>query len=460
MARLGGFSNQRYALDKVAAMCGGLVVRSSCTFVEDVQIDSRACSPHSLFFALAGSKEHGITYVGDAARKGCSAVVVPFSEKNHALALVEGTQCSLILVSDPLSALQCLAREYRKVMSQVTTVGITGSCGKSTTKEALARIAQNLGKTVKTPGNLNSEIGLSLSILQMESDTQYGIFEMGIDHVGEMDRMVDMLKPDIGLLTNIGISHIEKFSNHSTILAEKGKLFHPGMQMGFVSDDCPYTSILEKRSHLSLKQYGLKDIRAVDRGIDGWDLTFEGELFHVACVGRHLLRDVMGAIQVSLALGATRNAIAEGLEGFAPMQGRSFVHKSGVTIIDDSYNASPDSTSSILGYLTALAWKGEKRVVLGPMKELGRESSQAHAQVARQLYSSPMGSAYLYGQEMKGAYDLLKKSGYANTLFYTDDFGELEDHVVKSSRQGDLVLLKASRSVAMERLIPALSQVG
>ena len=460
MARIGGFSSQRYSLAKVAAMCGGLVMRSSGSFVEDAQIDSRKCSPNSLFFALGGTKEHGILYVGDAAKKGCSAVVVPSLEKERALAMVASTKCAVILVSNPLTALQSLAREYRKMLPQVTNVGITGSCGKSTTKEALASIAQTLGKTVKTPGNLNSEIGLPLSILQMELDTQYGIFEMGIDHVGEMDRMIAMLKPDIGLLTNIGISHIEKFTSRSTILAEKGKLFHPGMQMGFVSDDCPYTSILQQCSHLRLKQYGLGDMKALDRGLDGWDLTFEGERFHVFCVGRHLLSDVMGAIQVGLSLGANRKDIAEGLEGFSPMQGRSYVHKSGVTIIDDSYNASPDSTSSILGYLNALRWKGEKKVVLGPMKELGAESQKAHALVARQLYASPMGSAYLYGEEMKGAYDLLKKSGYTNSLFYTDDFGELENHVVNTSRQGDLFLLKASRSVAMERLIPALSQVG
>lgn len=460
MARVGGFSNQRYPLAKVAAMCGGLVVRPSDSVVEDVQIDSRKCSPNSLFFALDGEKERGIMYIGDAAKRGCTAVVVRYSDKAFALAMVEATSCSVMLVSDPLTALQGLAQRYRSMMSRATTVGITGSCGKSTTKEALASIARTLGKTVKTPGNYNSEIGLSLSILQLESDTQYGIFEMGIDHVGEMDRMVETLMPDIGLLTNIGISHLEKFVSRSTILAEKGKLFHPGMRMGFVSDDCPYTPILEKRSKLSLNQYGINDMQVVDRGIDGWDITCEGEAFHVSCVGRHLLRDVMGAIQVGIALGATGKRIAEGLDGFRAMQGRSFVHRSGVTIIDDSYNASPDSTSSILGYLRALTWKGEKKVVLGPMKELGRESSKAHALVARQLYASPMGSAYLYGQEMKGAYDLLKRSGYANSLFYTDDFGELEDHVVRASRQGDLFLLKASRSVAMERLIPALSQVG
>ncbi|MBI9095769.1 MAG: UDP-N-acetylmuramoyl-tripeptide--D-alanyl-D-alanine ligase [Sphaerochaeta sp.] len=460
MANVGGFSNQRFPLAKVAAMCGGLVVRPSDCIIEDVQIDSRQCSSNSLFFALGGTREHGIMYVGDAAKHGCSAVVVPASEKERALAMLRPYACALILVQDPLKALQSLAREYRKMFTQVTNVGITGSCGKSTTKEALASITRTLGKTVKTPGNLNSEIGLPLSILQLENDTQFGIFEMGIDHVGEMDRMVDMLKPDIGLLTNIGISHLEKFTSRSTILAEKGKLFHPRMQMGFVSDDCPYTPILEKRSNLTLKRYGISDMQAVDRGIDGWDLTFEGERFHVSCVGRHLIRDVMGAIQVSLSLGASKRNIAEGLEGFRPMQGRSSVHKSGVTIIDDSYNASPDSTSSILSYLKALAWKGEKKIVLGPMKELGTESRKAHNLVARQLYASPMGSAYLYGEEMKGAYDLLKKGGYAPPLFYTEDFCELENHVVNASRKGDLFLLKASRSVAMERLIPALSQVG
>ncbi len=460
MARVGGFSNQSYPLAKVAALCGGVVVRPQDRIVEDVQIDSRKCTTNSLFFALDGRFEHGISYVGDAAKRGCSAVVVPATEKDRALALTHPYRCAVLLVADPLAALQSLAREYRKMLAQVTSVGITGSCGKSTTKEALASIAATLGKTVKTPGNLNSEIGLPLSILLLEPDTEYGIFELGIDHVGEMERMVEMLKPDIGLLTNIGISHLEKFKDRSTILREKGKLFHPAMQMGFVSDDCPYTPILEERSHLRLKPYGLSDIQAVDRGIDGWDLTFEGERFHVSCVGKHLLRDVMGAIQVGLALGADKKDIAEGLEGFAPLHGRSFVHRSGVTIIDDSYNASPSSTSSILHYMKTLQWKGVKKVVLGPMKELGRESRKAHTQVARQLNASPMGDAYLYGEEMKGAYDLLRQGGYSNPLFYTDDFAELENKLVSKSHQGDLFLLKASRSVAMERLIPALSQMG
>ncbi len=459
MARRGGFSNQRYSLAKVAAMCGGLVVSPHDRIVEDVQIDSRQCSVNSLFFALAGSREHGIAYVGDAAKAGCSAVVVPVSEKGRAIALTRPYRCSVILVPDPLVALESLAREYRKRLPRVTSVGISGSCGKSTTKEALASIAATLGKTIKTPGNFNSEIGLSLSILLLEDDTEYGIFELGIDHVGEMERMVEMLCPDIGLLTNIGTAHLEKFESRLTILEEKGKLFHPGMQMGFVSDDCPYTAILEERSRLKLHPYGLSDIQAVDRGLDGWDLVFEGERFHIACIGSHLLRDVMGAIQVGVALGATKLDIAEALEGFTPLQGRSFVHKSGVTIIDDSYNASPESTSSILDYLKTLEWDGEKKIVLGPMKELGLESKDAHSLVARQLYTSELGSAYLYGDEMKGAYDLLKRRGYSRPLFYTDDFRELEHRLVKKSRKGDLFLLKASRSVAMERLIPALSQM-
>ncbi|HKL57383.1 MAG TPA: UDP-N-acetylmuramoyl-tripeptide--D-alanyl-D-alanine ligase [Sphaerochaeta sp.] len=458
MARMGGFSNQRYPLAQVAAMCGGVVVRPNGRIIEDVQIDSRTCSNNSLFFALDGRFEKGISFVGQAALNGCSAVVVPATEKEHALALTEPYRCSVILVSEPLTALQSLASVYRTMVGSFTSVGITGSCGKSTTKEALAAIASTLGKTVRTPGNLNSEIGLPLSILLLEPDTDYGIFEMGIDHVGEMDRMVEMLKPDIGLLTNIGLSHLEKFKSRSTILREKGKLFHPAMQMGFVSDDCPYTALLEERSHLRLKPYGLSEVQAVDRGLDGWDLTFGGERFQVSCVGEHLLRDVMGAVQVGLALGADARDIAQSLQGFHPMQGRSFVHKSSVTIIDDSYNASPESTSSILGYLKTLQWKGEKKVVLGPMKELGRESRKAHALVARQLQASRLGSVSLYGEEMKGAYDLLKGSGYSESLFYTDDFTELESHLVKRSRQGDLFLLKASRSVAMERLIPALSQ--
>lgn len=460
MARLGGFSNQQYTVNHVAQMCGGVVTKSCRRRVQDLQIDSRACTKNSLFFALPGNQKPGFAFIEDAAEHGSSAVVVQNQDAWRANALLSGYACAVIAVEDTLLALQLLAKNYKQQFSSVTTVGITGSCGKSTTKEAVAAIASMLGKTIKTPGNFNSEIGLPLSILQMQNDTQFGIFEMGIDHVGEMDRMVDMLRPDIGLLTNIGVSHLEKFTSCQITAQEKGKLFHPEMKRAFISNTCKYVSLLEKHTNQQLECYGFEDIQSFDRGLDGWDITYQGEQFHVNCVGKHLLLDVIGAIHVGKALGADKKDIAQGLADFSPMEGRSSVHRSEVTIINDSYNASLDSTTSILDYLSSLYWTGNKKIVLGPMKELGYATQQAHSLVARRLYSANLNSAFLYGEEMKGAYDLLKSLEYQNQLFYTDSFEELTEKVKKETHHGDLFLLKASRSVAMERLIPTIRDVG
>ena len=460
MARLGGFSNQQYTVNHVAELCGGLVAKSTHRRIEDVQIDSRACTKNSLFFALPGTREQGFSFIEDAEKNGCSAVVVQKQDAWRANSLLSDSTCAIIAVEDTLFALQSLAKKYKEQFSSVTTVGITGSCGKSTTKEAIASIARGLGKTIKTPGNFNSEIGLPLSVLQLQEDTRFGIFEMGIDHVGEMDRMVDILRPDIGLLTNIGISHLEKFTSCQITAQEKGKLFHPAMKRAFVSKHCKYVSLLEKNTNQELNRYGYEDIQSFDCGLDGWDITYQGEKFHVNCVGKHLLLDVIGAIHVGQALGADKKDIAHGLENFSPMNGRSSVYRSEVTIIDDSYNASPDSTSSILDYLSSLCWTGNKKIVLGPMKELGYASKQAHSLVARRLYSANLNSAFLYGEEMKGAYNLLKSLDYQNQLFYTDNFEELTEQVKKETHRGDLFLLKASRSVAMERLIPSIRDVG
>uniref|UniRef100_UPI002A0A5A44 UDP-N-acetylmuramoyl-tripeptide--D-alanyl-D- alanine ligase n=1 Tax=uncultured Sphaerochaeta sp. TaxID=886478 RepID=UPI002A0A5A44 len=366
MARNGGFSNQYYSTGQVASFCGAIVVKEGSKTAQDVQIDSRSCSDGTVFFALPGEKVNGFSYILDVASRGASAVVVLLENAKEAKLLLKDFPCAILGVHDTLHSLQLLAKNYIAQFNGISYVGVTGSCGKSTTKEALASIARTLGSTVKTPGNLNSEIGLPLSLLQVQQDTKYGIFEMGIDHVGEMDRMVDMVKPDYALLTNIGLSHLEKFGTLQTIAREKGKIFHPALSEGFIHKTCKYIPSIEREAKKKLNYFSYDDMTYTDLGLDGWALHYEGETFIVKCVGKHLLLDVIGAIKVGKALGANPRQIAEGLEGFVPMKGRSTVINGDVTIIEDCYNASLDSTNSILDYVQALQWKGYKKAVLGP----------------------------------------------------------------------------------------------
>ena len=445
------------SLTFAAHACGGRLVRPSNTLVGSVSIDTRTLEPGALFFALAGEKRDGAEFVSLAQRLGAKAVVVSEGQASRSLA-----SCTLpvIVVKDSLAALQHFSRTLLAGYSQVEYVGVTGSCGKSTTKEAISAILSVHGNTVKTPGNLNSEIGLPLSVLQVGPQTRYGVFEMGVDHVGEMDRMLNVMKPDVAVLTNIGISHLEKFHTQKAIAHEKGGIFHPDIGAGFIGRGCPFTRQIEKERGLLLGSFDASDLLAEDLGLDGWRLHISEQRCTVHAFGAHLLQDIAAAVRVCRTLGVPDVEIAEGLDGFQPMAGRATVLAGAITIIEDCYNASLDSTRTMLDSMAKVPWKGAKRVVLGTMKELGKASVYAHQEVARHIMRCGFEGTYLFGSEMQSAYELLKHGGYPGSLVYTDDFDDLLEKVTHGVKKGDLCLVKGSRSMAMERLIPYLRQVG
>lgn len=437
----------------IAPLMGARCVRSSEALITNVQIDSRACTSGSLFFALPGAHVDGFSFIGDAARNGAVAIVVDDRVAEAARAIVD---VALLAASDVLAALQALATSYVAMHRSATLIGITGSVGKTTTKEALATILSAAGETAKTPGNYNSVYGLPLSVFSLSKESRWGVFELGIDHHGEMDQLVSLLRPDVALLTNIGISHLAQFGSTEATAKEKAKIFHPQVSQGFITKDCTHRSLIEASASIALHSYSRTDIEAIDLGLGGWLLTYQGNRFSVRTVGKHLLEDVIGAIKVAESLGIDAKTIAFALQNFAPIPGRTSVSRGAITIVDDTYNASLDSTASILGYLSALSWQGAKRVVLGPMKELGNESERAHRTIGSLLARSSFSQTYLYGKEMYAAREELKRHSYAGSLSWTESFEELQERVGRETQKGDLVLLKGSRSVAIDRLVPSL----
>lgn len=446
-----------YDFKEAARMLGAIRTIGEGSVITSVETDSRLVRPGSLFVALAGSVCDGSRYLPQAKAAGAAAAVV---SQHHVDQTVVSVGLPLIIVDDSLKALWKFSHAHLSRFSGVTYAGVTGSCGKSTTKEALSAILSQQGRTVKTPGNLNSEIGMPLSVLSVGNGTKYGVFEMGVDHAGEMDHMFSVLKPDVGILTNIGISHLEKFGTRSAIAHEKGRLFHRDIQAGFISRGCPFIRQIERESGIMLRSYDLSSLHASDRGLSGWDLVIGNHPCHVNAVGAHLLSDIAGAVETARFLGVADEAIAAGLEGFTPMEGRSTVLSGGVTIIEDCYNASLDSTRSILECVNALSWNGRKKAVLGPMKELGSESRKAHEEIARKILHSDMHSVFLFGKETEDAYLLLRRAGWKGELSFTEDFATLEDEVASSASHGDLFLVKGSRAASMERLIPLLKAAG
>lgn len=433
--------------------------------VHSVTVDSRNVEPGALFIALSGERTDGHCYLHKAADAGARALLINAHQRaaydSQRLLLQD---VSVIAVNDTQAALEGLAAAWVQRFPSLTKLAVTGSNGKTTTKEMLYSILSEMGPAVKNPGNYNSVIGLPLSVFSITSEHQFGIFEMGINHAGEMDSMLNVYAPDVSLVTNIGTAHIGLLGSTEAIAREKSKIFHDRSVKGFIHEENIWRSYIEQKRSVVLNEFGLGSTDGIDDvqslGLQGWMLTYEGLGIHISHVGMHNLYDAVAAIHVAKSLGADRYAIKQGMENLQPMEGRSRIINGKVTVIEDSYNSNVESAGRILSYLGELPWNGGKHVVLGSMKELGFTTVRAHMNIGRQVASMGVQGAFLFGEEMESAYSYLRHEAFGNTLYYTDDYEELEHQVTASVRRGDLVLLKGSRAMAMERLVQPLSFVS
>lgn len=450
------FSTYKYGIFSVARFSQATVVKQTSKKILDVCIDSRKIKNNCLFVCLDGENFDGHDFILDAINKGASALLIKTNKVHEVLSKINNRDVGVLAVNSPLSGLQTLAKNYISQFPNVNYTAITGSVGKSTTKQALAALLSQAGNTVYTPNNYNSEIGLPLSLLQVDGTTDYGVFEMGIDHKGEMDKHLYMLTPNQALITTIGRSHIEQLKSRKRIAKEKGKLFHKDLDMAFISKGCNYKKLLCKKVKNNIFEYCYNDVQYEDKGLLGIEVILDNQRVRLPILGEHLLEDVVGAIAIAKRMGLDNTDILEGLSKFVPMRGRGSIVDGDITVIEDCYNASPISTNIILSYMRRVSWAGNKKAVLGSMKELGRNSRKAHVSIAKSVYTNSMESTFLYGQEMEGAYKYLKRENYQGELFYSDNFDDLTYAVDKNKKQGDLFLLKGSRSMAIERLIPTL----
>jgi UDP-N-acetylmuramoyl-tripeptide--D-alanyl-D-alanine ligase len=328
----------------------------------------------------------------------------------------------------------------------------------------IAAILSQMGTVVKTPGNRNSEIGLPLSLFSIDSDHQFGVFELGIGGKGEMDRLISVYSPDYGVMTNIGPAHIANFGSIEAIAQEKSKLFHPGIRRGYIYEHNVWKQYVNSLRNLSCREFGQEGTGgfcwAKPLGLDGWSICYEDRVFVLRHVGRHNLLNALAAVTIARDLGAEPHHIAAGLEALEPAAGRSRIVPGKVTVIEDSYNANTDSTGSIIDYMGGLSWKGRKAVVLGSMKELGETAERAHARIGRKVKTLAPSAAFLFGKEMESAYAVLRRSRSVGKLFFTESYEDLEREVTGYVREGDLLLLKGSRAMAMERLLKPLAMVS
>lgn len=437
---------------RVFGVCKGKV----CT----IRIDSRQSGEDFLFVPLRGNRVDGHDYIDQAFYNGAAISLV--SGQNFAKYRKEGR--AFIVVEDTFRALHALASAHLAKMKNLVKTGITGSNGKTTTKEITGSILSVSKNTVINEGNLNSEIGVPLAVFNVKPEHEYAVFEMGMDHAGEMDKIVELIKPDYALITNIGIAHIEQLKTKDSIAAEKKKIFKyfKGKQQGFIYENEEYFDFLINGVNGEIIPYGFKATEGYqghkDMGLDGTIIYWKGIDIKFPLFGIHNLKNALGAVSIALSLGISAKDIKDGLEKVKPLFGRSEIIKGGITIIRDCYNSNPDSVKAVLEFIEKIVWKtGRKAVLLGSMLELGNESENEHETVVQFAKERRIDLILLFGKEMQAAYENLKEN---DRVFWAKDFDVMLGILKRIIRSGDLILLKGSRGMELERFVEPIKKLA
>ena len=444
-------------LKQIADWCGGKVsARFEHLRVSRMQSDSRKVRSGDLFVALKGAKADGHDFAEAAINHGAVAALVsrPISEK---LPSIE--------VEDTLRAYGDIAAGYRQ-MTGVKVVGITGSVGKTTTKEMTASVLEAAYHTAKTEGNHNNNLGLPMTIMDMPENTEVAVLEMGMNHSGEMEYLSSIARPDLAIITNIGTMHIEHLGTREGILQAKLEIMRGMLDdgVGVFNGDEPLLWNIRAIGKHKKYYYGIEnhacdvtatDIVELDDGVrfvvHGFGQQFE--LF-VPMLGRHAVYNALAATTVGLLLGVKPEQIQARFSSFHNTGMRQKIYvKNGVTIIEDCYNAGPESTEAALDVLAGIKTDGRRIAVLGDMLELGNRSAAEHYRIGR-LAVGKADLLLTYGEHsvrtLTGAI-----TGGMNPK-NTDHFDTHEDmaHMLKMRvSEGDVVLFKGSRGMRMEKVL-------
>lgn len=461
---MGKSPERLFTAAEAAEVCSGYLLENGYGRLEisSVIIDSRKGRRGALFVPLKGEQSDGHAYIPDALASGASCVLVASSWKEQIDKLSNTTRAAFIIVEDPLRSLQKLAQWWTAKFPELVRIGVTGSSGKTTTKEILRSILSVGSNTKANEGNLNSEIGLPLSLFSLQKEDRYGVFEMGINFKGEMDILADIYKPQFAVITNIGTAHSGPLGGVEGILREKTKVFtyFSSESRAFLPENDPRLEQLQRACGGRFVLFGKNSTRSIDavenRGLSGWDFTYKGERAHLALPGEFNLSNMYAAVTAAEYFDVPSGDIIKGIAAVSPLSGRSRILTGRVTIIEDSYNANADSTCKILEFLNGITWQGRKIAVLGSMKELGADSKELHTLVGRKICGTDMDAVFMYGEETGNIYRYLRDNNFPGYFFYTEEYDELQTELLDFVSSKDLVLLKGSRSMKLERLVPFL----
>lgn len=457
-------------LGRLANACQGTVKGEKETIVSGIAIDSRAVKKGDLFVAIRGEKTDGHGYIASAIEKGAAAILCERIPEE-----IDGKTASFLLTNDSVSALGKMAADYRRQQNP-TVVGITGSVGKTTTKEFVASVLAQKYQTHKTSGNYNSAIGLPISVLTMPDAAEMLVLEMGMCEKGEISYLTQIARPQFAVITNIGNSHIEMLGSRENIRDAKWEITEGLSSDGFLllNGDEP---LLKERSNQDLRTlcFSVKDSSCEiyadhiqeDQNSCRFDLTLFGcrmTDLQIPCIGIHNVYNACAAAAIGNLLKLKEDEIRKGLLSYRTTGMRQNIYTLGqkgkdeITIIEDCYNAGPESMEASLEVLKRVAEQQNARAiaVLGDMRELGSFSIPLHRKVGKKAAALSLNRLYCLGSEASEIAVGAEPDIETVVLESEDAIETMADLLWKDLHEGDVLLFKASRAMKMERVIEAL----
>ncbi|MEH3022793.1 MAG: UDP-N-acetylmuramoyl-tripeptide--D-alanyl-D-alanine ligase [Pseudomonas oryzihabitans] len=446
-----------FTLTEVAEALTGNLLGADALFA-GVGTDSRKAVAGQLFVALTGPRFDGHAYLADVAAQGAAAALVERA--------VPEVQLPQLVVADTRLALGRLGA-FNRDLFQGRLAAVTGSSGKTTVKELLAAILRQQGATLATQGNLNNELGAPLTLLQLAAEHAFGVIELGASHVGDIAYTVSLTRPDVVIITNAGQAHVGEFGGVDRIVEAKGEIIEGVGEGGTVvlnRDDAAFDTWQRRAAGRRVVAFGLDaraDVRATDVSLDSQGRP--SFLLHVPqgearitlqLLGAHNVGNALAAAAAALSLGLDLPTVARGLAAAAPVQGRTLTRTSqrGAQVIDDSYNANPASVKAGIDLLAALP--GRRVVVLGDIAELGEWTEQGHREVGEHARGK-VDAFYAVGPSMAHA-----ARAYGAAARHFADREQLIEALADEDRAGTTLLIKGSRSAAMDKVVAALCAIN
>lgn len=452
-----------FSLSEILTATGGRLSGQVRSADEPLRIvtDSRECSAGSVLWALRGETHDGHSFVSRVTET-VDACVVRNDWVQSQPAIPNGT---FIEVPDTLQALADLGHWNRR-RRPVQVVGITGSFGKTTTREMVAAVLRSCFSTHSSQKNFNNHFGVPLTLLGLQPRHEVAVVEMGASAVGEICRLSQIVAPDVGIITGIGRSHLARFGGLDSILEAKGELAEalPGRGVLMVSGDEPHSGSLARRATCRIVRVGSgpdNDLRAtaVDQCGDRLEVTIDQTTYNVRIRGRHFARSVLFAVAAGRELGMRDPDIIRGLESFEPVQGRCTVQDLGNTrIINDSYNASPEAMQAGIALLADLETTGNRILICGDMLELGAQSAAFHEDIGIAAAQAGIDYVLAYGEFSERVISTAREAGLErDRLAAFDSLDQLHAYLQGILSGNDTILVKGSRGMRMERVIDWLT---